>query len=77
MKYKFESMFEMEPDGYLTPIYPIRIGAVEIGAGIRLPPGLNIAGVAFGDFIEDEVEADFQDGVFILRLHPDEDRPGP
>ena len=62
----FDSVFN-EEDGTLETLQRIRVGGVNLGAGVRIGKGVIIGGVDFNQFNHRDLEIDVDNDTFVIR----------
>lgn len=67
MRYRFDEVFQINPDGSLTPRRPIHVNGVTFGYGVTFNRGVAFGGVDFFNFINQAIEADDTGGILNIR----------
>ncbi|KKP87811.1 MAG: hypothetical protein UR91_C0035G0003 [Candidatus Nomurabacteria bacterium GW2011_GWC2_35_8] len=67
MRYRFNDIFQTNPDGSLSPRRPLHINGVTFGYGVSFNRGVAFGGVDFFNFRGRDIEADDTSGVLNIR----------
>jgi hypothetical protein len=67
MRYRFEEVFQRNPDGSLTPRRTIHINGVTFGYGVTFNRGVAFGGIDFFNFENKDIEADEINGVLNIK----------
>lgn len=65
-KVPFDSIFNVATDGSVEPKQTIRIGGVTLGPGIKMIPGVSIAGIDIAAYKDHELEITTDDGTIVI-----------
>jgi hypothetical protein len=67
MRYKFDEIFQENPNRALTPKVKIFINGVSFGPGVIFSPGVIFGGVDIFQHKGRDIEADDQGGILMLK----------
>ena len=67
MEYKFNEIFQENPNGTLTPIRTIRLGSATLGSSVTFGTGVSFDGINVFDFKNFAIEADEENGVLVIK----------
>ncbi|OGL93095.1 hypothetical protein A3H11_03730 [Candidatus Uhrbacteria bacterium RIFCSPLOWO2_12_FULL_47_10] len=67
MRVQFTQLFRRNENGALTPLSPVNINGIVFGPGVSFGPGVVFGGVNLFDFVNDAIEADQINGVWVIR----------
>lgn len=67
MRLQFSYLFRQNENGTLTPIRPVNINGIVFGPGVAFGQGVVFGGVNLFDYVQNDVEADEINGVWIIR----------
>ena len=62
----FNSIFQLNNDGSISPLQIIRIGGVQIGPGVKLGRGVLFGGIDLYNFIGREFETNQENEVLVI-----------
>ena len=63
----FNELFNVYPDGSIEPKYPLQIGGVFFGPGVRFGSGVSFAGIDFSLFKNNFFQVEEQNGIKIIK----------
>jgi len=67
MRYRFNQIFRQNPNGSLSPLQPVNINGITFGPGVSVGPGVFFGGINIFDFLNNAIEADEINGIFVVR----------
>ena len=66
-KFSFYEIFQVKPDGSLTPRRTISVNNITFGRGISFGPGVSFGGVDFFEYMEYDIAAEEKDNVLVIK----------
>ncbi len=66
-RYSFREVFDILPDGSLTPKLRIKVSGIEFGPGFTFGPGVAFAGVDFHRYKNLDIAAEEHGGVVEIK----------
>ncbi len=67
MRYRFEDLFTINPDGSITPRTVIQIGGITMSPGVTFGSGVSFSGVDIHRFKGCDIEADKKGKVIQIK----------
>jgi translation elongation factor EF-1alpha len=67
MRVPFSDVFEINPNGSVSPRTRVRIGGVTMGSGVSFGRGAFFGGVELASYIEHDLEIEYEGDIVVIK----------
>jgi len=67
MRYRFDEVFKINPNGSINPVRAIRLGGVSLGPSVSFSKGVSFSGLDIFNFLWADIEAEEIDGILVIQ----------